>query len=53
MDNFFRRVPVTSKGKVIGIVSRRDVLDYMFKADHDRISNDEAPDLASTNAAGK
>ena len=53
MDNFFRRVPVTSNGKVIGIVSRRDVLDYMFKADHDRISNDEAPDLAPTNAAGK
>src|SRR4030042_6060181 len=52
MDNFFRRVPVTSNGKVIGIVSRRDVLDYMFRADHDRTSSAEAPNLASTSAAG-
>ncbi len=28
----FRRVPVTSEGKLIGIVSRRDVIRYMFRA---------------------
>lgn len=33
MDNFFRRVPVTSDGKVVGVVTRRDVLDYMSHAD--------------------
>ena len=32
MINYFRRVPVTSKeGKVVGIVSRSDVIDYMLK----------------------
>lgn len=33
MDNYFRRVPVTSSGKVVGIISRHDVLDYMYKAE--------------------
>jgi CBS domain-containing protein len=32
MINYFRRVPVTSKeGKVVGIVSRPDVIDYILQ----------------------
>ena len=32
MINYFRRVPVTSKeGKVVGIISRPDVIDYMLQ----------------------
>ena len=31
MNNFFRRVPVTSKGKVVGIVSRVDILEYVLQ----------------------
>ena len=30
-DNPFRRVPVTSEGKVVGIISRRDLILYMLK----------------------
>jgi CBS domain-containing protein len=31
-NSYFRRVPVTSEGKLIGIVSRRDIIRYMFRA---------------------
>lgn len=31
MNNPFRRVPVTSKGKVVGIVSRPDILEYILQ----------------------
>ena len=31
MNNLFRRVPVTSKGKVVGIVSRADILEYILR----------------------
>ncbi|MBN1816496.1 MAG: CBS domain-containing protein [Sedimentisphaerales bacterium] len=31
-ENVFRRVPVTEKGRVVGIVSRRDLILYMLKA---------------------
>ena len=31
MKNLFRRVPVTSKGKVVGIVSRPDILEYILR----------------------
>lgn len=30
-NSHFRRVPVTSKGKLVGIVSRRDIIRYMFR----------------------
>ena len=31
-DNYFRRVPVTAKGKLVGIISRKDLLGYIFKS---------------------
>jgi len=31
MNNFFRRVPVTSHGKLVGIVTRRDILEYILR----------------------
>ena len=31
MDNFFRRVPVTSGGKLVGIVTRKDIIQYVLK----------------------
>ncbi len=30
-NSHFRRVPVTSEGKLVGIVSRRDIIRYMFR----------------------
>jgi CBS domain-containing protein len=30
-DNYFRRVPVTSKGKLVGVVSRRDIIKEILK----------------------
>jgi CBS domain-containing protein len=32
MINYFRRVPITSKkGKLVGIISRPDVIEYLLK----------------------
>ena len=31
IDNSFRRVPVTSGGKVVGIISRRDIVGFILK----------------------
>ena len=31
MNNLFRRIPVTSKGKVVGIVSRPDIIEYILR----------------------
>jgi CBS domain-containing protein len=36
MSKNFRRVPVTSKGKVVGIVSRADIIEYLLQV---RLSN--------------
>ncbi len=30
-DNDFRRVPITSEGKVVGIISRSDLINYMIR----------------------
>ena len=51
MDNFFRRVPVTSNEKVIGIVSRRDILAYMSRADYDEDADREPSDVVSADLA--
>jgi CBS domain-containing protein len=31
VKNIFRRVPVTSKGKVVGVISVRDILEYILR----------------------
>ena len=31
MKNIFRRVPITSKGKLVGIISIRDTLEYILE----------------------
>lgn len=31
MKNNFRRVPITSEGKLVGIVSRRNIIEYILK----------------------
>lgn len=31
MTNHFRRIPVTSEGKLVGIISRKDIIDYILK----------------------
>ncbi|MHC4482780.1 MAG: CBS domain-containing protein [Planctomycetota bacterium] len=39
MTHNFRRVPVTSKGKVVGIISRADIIEYVLQV---RLSTGEA-----------
>jgi CBS domain-containing protein len=34
MNNYFRRVPITSKGKLVGIVSRKDIINHILKSMH-------------------
>ena len=44
MINYFRRVPVTSKkGKLVGIISRLDIVKYILQARHDENSRAEKP----------
>ncbi len=31
MDNHFRRVPILANGKLVGIISRKDIIAYMLK----------------------
>jgi CBS domain-containing protein len=38
MNNPFRRVPVTSKGKVIGIISRPDLIEYILRLRRESVS---------------
>ncbi|MHC4743759.1 MAG: CBS domain-containing protein [Planctomycetota bacterium] len=53
MDNFFRRVPVTSNGKVVGLVTRRDVLDYMSQTDDLSGGEQDPSKLTSTHLEGQ
>ena len=44
-DNSIRRVPVTSKGKVVGVISRSDILKFILKLldDKDAVSAGGVP----------
>lgn len=53
MENYFRRVPVTENGKVVGIVSRHDVLNYMSRHDHDSAEDQEHSELTSAQSPGQ
>ena len=53
MENNFRRVPVTSNGKVVGIVSRRDVLDYIAHSNRDGTAEKNVSELANTRFVGQ
>lgn len=53
MDNYFRRVPVTSNGKVVGIISRRDVLDYMAHNPHNSADEQDPSELTPTPSHGQ
>lgn len=45
INNSFRRVPIMSDGKVVGIISRKDVIAYILKLRH----KDKAQPAASLN----
>jgi CBS domain-containing protein len=34
IENSFRRVPITSQGKLVGIISRKDIVSYILKLRH-------------------
>ena len=34
MNNYFRRVPVMSKGKIVGIISRKDIIGHILRTPH-------------------
>ena len=36
--NVFRRVPITSKGKLVGIISIRDVIEYILQLRRERVT---------------
>ncbi len=36
--NVFRRVPITSKGKLVGIISIRDVIEYILQLRREKIT---------------
>lgn len=36
--NIFRRVPITSNGKLVGIISIRDVVEYILQLRHERVT---------------
>jgi len=31
VENSFRRVPITASGKLVGIISRRDIIEFLHK----------------------
>lgn len=43
--NLFRRVPITSKGKLVGIISITDIIEYTLKLIREREDADASADL--------
>ena len=39
MRNIFRRVPITSGGKLVGIISIRDILDYILQLSGEKVGD--------------
>lgn len=37
--NVFRRVPITSEGKLVGIISIRDVIEYILKTKGEKVAS--------------
>ena len=49
MVNYFRRVPVVSnKGKLIGIISRPDIIDYIIKQRKQDIQQNSTPSMTNS-----
>lgn len=41
INNSFRRVPITSAGKLVGIISRKDIISYILKLRHEDKSHSQ------------
>jgi len=41
IENSFRRVPITSGGKLVGIISRKDIISYILKLRHEDKSHSQ------------
>ncbi len=41
IENSFRRVPITSSGKLVGIISRKDIISYILKLRHEDKSHSQ------------
>ena len=52
-DSFFRRVPVTCEGKLVGIVSRRDILKHVVNSTRHRTAVQETCEATPASTAGR
>jgi CBS domain-containing protein len=42
--NLFRRVPITSEGKLVGIISVPDIIDYTLRIEKEKVHTDSSKD---------